>query len=102
MKKLLLLIGLPLLFLVSCNDNNPTSSEVTNEKTSEDTEINDESSNNNETNEQIEEPNDKKAEEQSDSKETSETPSTQEPSQGNIENGGGYKDDSGEEWIYLG
>ena len=96
MKKILLLIGLPLLFLVSCNDdnktsnttndNNPTTSEVTNESSQEE---------NNKSN-------DKSPDEKSDSSESSETPSTNEPSQGNIENGGGYKDDSGDEWIYLG
>jgi len=96
MKKLLLLIGLSLLFLVSCNDdnkttdtagdNNPTTSEVTNES----------------SHEEKKESTDKSSDEKSDSSESSETPSTQEPSQGNIENGGGYKDDSGEEWIFLG
>ena len=96
MKKLLLLIGLSLLFLVSCNDdnkttdttsdNNPTTSEVTNESSQEE---------NNKSNE-------KSPDEKTDSSESSETPSTNEPIQGNIENGGEYKDDIGEEWIFLG
>jgi hypothetical protein len=97
MKKLLLLMGLSLLFLVSCNDdnkttdttndNNQTTSEVTNESSQEE---------NNKTNE-------KSTDEENDSnKESSETQSTTEPTQGNVENGGGYKDDSGEEWIFLG
>ena len=95
MKKLLLLIGLSLLFLVSCNDdnkttnesndNNPTTSEVTNESSQEENKSTD-----------------KSPDEKNDSSKSSETPSTNEPSQGNIENGGGYKDDNDGEWIFLG
>lgn len=96
MKKILLLMGLSLLFLVSCNDDNKTT-DTTNDNDQTTSEVANESSH-----EEKKESTDKLPDEKSDSSESYETPSTQEPTQSNVENGGGYKDDSGEEWIFLG
>ena len=82
MKKVLFLLFLPLLFLVSCNDN-------TNE-------LND----NNSSNEIINESSKEKIE-SSNINSSYEESSSYIPSEGNIGNGGGYIESS-DTWIYLG
>lgn len=91
MKKGIFLLGLSLLFLVSCNDNDYITDDTSNDyKTSEITsnpmQDNTEPSSDNLTNKPIS------------NNETSGT----EPSQGNVEDGGVYTDDSDGEWEYLG
>ncbi len=95
MKKRIFLLGLSLLFLASCNDNDYITDDTSNEyKTSEitsnSTQENTEPSSDNLTNKPIS------------NNETSDVPSTTEPLQGNVEDGGVYTDDSDGEWEYLG
>ena len=82
MKKIIFILGLPLLFLISCNDcnnelnDNNSSNEIINESSKE----NIESSNINSSYEES---------------------TSNIPSEGNIGNGGGYIESS-DTWIYLG
>ena len=103
MKKGIFLLGLSLLFLVACNDgdkttnitndNTPSSSEIANESSNEDTKPSTDSSTSEPTS------TNESSSINNDSKDDS---STTEPSQSNIENGGTYTDESDGEWEYLG
>ena len=86
MKKLLFILGFSLLFLVSCNDDNEPYSITNNNPNSIQT------SNEPSTTTYI----------PSLTNETSGVSSTTKPSEGNIENGGAYTEETSEGWEYLG